>query len=75
MVVLVDLPPGFVDDLPLEEQIAIRDMVGKAVRLVEITTLAFRRERVERAELEFSSTISRMNHTLYVDPRFIRTLK
>jgi len=75
MVLLVDLPPGFIDDLPLEEQVAIRDMVGKAVRLLEITTFTFRGERVERAELEFSSRISRMNHTLFVDPRFIRTLK
>ncbi len=28
MVVLEGLPPGFLDDLPFEDQIAIRDVIG-----------------------------------------------
>jgi hypothetical protein len=75
MVLLEGLPPGFLDDLPPEEQLAIRDMVGKPIRFIEITCSTFHGERVERVELEFSSEISRMNHTLYVDPSYIRPIK
>jgi len=75
MVILEGLPPGFLDDLPPEEQAAISAMIGKPVKFVEITSFTFRGERIERAELEFSSKISRMNHTLHVDPSFIRPVK
>ena len=75
MVVLVGLPPGFVDDLPLEEQFAISEMVGKPIKFIEITSFTFRGERIERAELEFFDCEHGMGHTLYVDPSFIRILK
>jgi hypothetical protein len=54
MVVLVDLPPGFLDDLPLKEQFTISEMVGKSIKFCGITSGIFRNSRWERAELEFS---------------------
>lgn len=74
MVVLVGLPPGFLDDLPLEEQIAISGRVGKPIKFIEITSFTWRGERVNRAELEFYDHQRGMGHSLYVDPSFIRTL-
>ena len=74
MVVLVGLPPGFLDNLPLEEQFSISEMVGKPIKFIEITSFTFRGERVERAELEFGEYEHRM-HTLYVDPSYIRAVK
>jgi hypothetical protein len=71
MVVLVGLPPGFLDDLPLEEQFAISEMVGKAVKFCGIIS----NSRWERAELAFSDKKRGMNHTLYVDPSYIRAVK
>jgi hypothetical protein len=53
MVLLVGLPPGFLDDLPLEEQAAISEMVGKPIKFIETTSFTFRGEHVERVELEF----------------------
>jgi hypothetical protein len=75
MVLLVGLPPGFLDDLPLEEQSAISGMVGKPIKFIEITGFTYRGERVERAELAFNDYEHGMGHTLYVDPSFIRPLK
>ena len=49
MVVLVGLPPGFLDDLPLENQTAITDMIGKPVEFCGIT----RTSKWERVELRF----------------------
>jgi hypothetical protein len=74
MVVLVGLPPGFLDDLPLEEQSAIREMVGKPIKFIEFTSFTFRGERVERAELEFYDHEHGMGHFLYVDPSYIRAI-
>jgi hypothetical protein len=47
MVILTAVPQGFVDDLPEEDQQAIREIVGKPVLLVEY-------DDVGRAELEFN---------------------
>jgi hypothetical protein len=71
MVVLVGLPPGFLDDLPLEEQLGISEMVGKPIKFCGITSTS----SWERAELEFSDRKRGMNHTLYVDPSYIRIVK
>ena len=71
MVVLVGLPPGFLDDLPLEEQSAISAMVGKPIKFCGITSTS----TWERVELEFSDYEHGMNHTLYVDPSFIRPVE
>lgn len=75
MVVLVGLPPGFLDDLPLEEQSAINGMVGKPIKFIEITSFAWRGERIERVELEFFDYEHGMGHTLYVDPSYIRAVE
>lgn len=71
MVVLVGLPPGFLDDLPLEEQSVISAMVGKPIKFCGITSTS----TWKRVELEFSDREHGMNHTLYVDPSFIRSAK
>ena len=75
MVVLLGLPPGFLDDLPLEEQFAIREMVGKPIKFIEITSFTCLGERIERAELEFVDEERGMKHWLYVDPSYIRAIK
>ena len=72
MVILERLPPGFLDDLPLENQIAIRDMIGKPIKFNEVDSWG-------RAELEFGDepgavSITR-GHYLYVDLSCIRTIK
>lgn len=74
MVLLLGLPPGFLDDLPLEEQAAISERVGKPIKFIETTSFTFRGEHVERAELEFMDEKRGMKHWLYVDPSFIRIL-
>jgi hypothetical protein len=66
MVVLEGLPPGFLDDLPIENQIAIRDMIGKPIKFNEITSWG-------RAELEFGDNPG-SGHFIYVDPSFIRAV-
>ena len=64
MVALVGLPPGFLDDLPVENQIAIRDVIGKPVKFNEITSWGY-------AELEFGENPGK-GHFIYVDLSFIR---
>jgi hypothetical protein len=46
MVVLTEIPPGLLNDLPVEDQTAIADAVGKPMRLNEY-------DEDGRAELEF----------------------
>jgi hypothetical protein len=62
-VILKELPPGFIDDLPDEDQRAISAVVGKPI-------LLNRYERDGRAELEFTDDED-VDHLLYVDPKFI----
>lgn len=64
-VILNELPPGFVDDLPLEDQRAISEVLGKGVSLNRF-------EEDGTAELEFTDGEG-VIHTLYVDPKFIKT--
>ena len=61
--VLNGLPPGFLDDLPLEDQDAISKAVGKPITLNGY-------EDDGRAELEFEDTQG-VIHIIYVDPKFI----
>jgi hypothetical protein len=63
-VILTALPPGFLDDLPKEEQRAISARIGRPIMLM-------RYERDGRAELEFMAKDDSI-HTLYVDPKFIK---
>jgi len=63
-VILTKLPPGFVDDLPESDQIAIRAIVGKPVLLGSY-------DEDGRAELYFTDAEGSF-HWIYVDPTFIR---
>jgi hypothetical protein len=74
MVVLKGLPPGFLDDLPLENQIAIRNVIGKPIRFIEFTCFTYGGQRIERVELEFFDEFGH-GHFLYVDPSFIRIIQ
>lgn len=65
-VILIELPPGFLRDLPEEDQQAIKDAVGKSVRLNEY-------DEDGRAELEFKDR-NGCSHTVYVGPEFIRAM-
>ena len=65
-VILVELPPGFLHDLPEEDQYAIKSAVGKPVRLNEY-------DDDGRAELEFKDCNGYF-HTMYVAPEFIRAM-
>ena len=65
MVVLRELPPGLIDGLPREDQIAISEVVGKKVLLVEY-------DEDGRAELEFTDPHG-VIHSIYVDPRYLGT--
>ena len=64
-VILKALPPGFLDDLPVEDQRAISEIVGKPVRLNEY-------DEDGRAELEFTDN-ENVIHFVYVDATFIET--
>jgi hypothetical protein len=66
-VVLTKLPPGFLDDLPPEDQRAISEAVGKPVLLNEYDSEG-------RAELQFADQ-GGMIHFVYVDPSLIRASK
>jgi len=63
-VLLKGLPPGFLDDLPIEDQQAISEMVGKPILLVDF-------EDDGRVELEFDEP-GGQKHLIYVDLNFIR---
>jgi hypothetical protein len=63
-VVLVRIPAGLLNDLPIEDQEAIRDAVGKPVRLNDYDSDG-------RAELEFEDRNGTI-HYVYVEPGCIR---
>jgi hypothetical protein len=65
-VILTELPPGFLRDLDEEDQQAIKDAVGRPVRLNEY-------DEYGRAELEFKDR-NGCFHTMYVGPEFIRLM-
>ena len=63
-VVLKALPPGFLDDLPEDEQRAIAARIGRPIMLMGY-------DRDGRAELEFMAQDDSI-HALYVDLKFVR---
>jgi hypothetical protein len=65
-VVLIEVPPGLLDGLPIEDQQGINEVVGKPVLLNEY-------DGVGRAELEFKDR-NGVIHFIYVDPAFIRAV-
>lgn len=64
VVVLIEIPPGLLNDLPSEDQEAIREVVGKSIKLSGY-------EGDGRAELEFKDRGGTV-HFVYVEPRYIR---
>ena len=62
-VVLSALPPGFIDNLPAEDQRALVEQVGKQVILNGY-------DDDGRAELEFKDKKG-LSHFIYLDPKFI----
>jgi hypothetical protein len=67
LVMLVELPPGMLDDLPLEDQKAIFDAIGKPMLVNEY-------DDAGRAELEFKDCDG-IVHFIYVGSEFIRAFK
>jgi hypothetical protein len=63
LVILKEIPPGLLTGLPAEDQLAIRDVVGKTVLLLEY-------DEDGRAELEFTDRQG-LVHSIWVEPRFI----
>jgi hypothetical protein len=64
MVVLMKLPPGFLEGLPKEDQVAISAVVGKAIVLKGY-------DKDGRVELEFTEKNGTI-HFIYLSPEFIR---
>jgi hypothetical protein len=64
MVVLAAIPDGFLDDLPDEDQQAIKDIMGKPVLLNEY-------DDAGRAELEFKDRDGQV-HFIFVAADFIK---
>jgi hypothetical protein len=62
--VLAAIPPGFLDDLPTEDQEAISEIVGKPVRLRGY-------DEDGRVELQFKDR-SDVMHVIWVDPKFVK---
>lgn len=68
-VVLVAIPPGFLDDLPDEDQRAIRAIVGKPV-------MFFGYDDDGRVELDFAEDARPgHHHTIWVAPEFIEAYR
>jgi ankyrin repeat protein len=65
--VLAAVPPGLLDDLPLGDQQAINEVVGKPIQLNEY-------DENGRAELEFKDSSGNF-HFIYVSPEFLRACK
>jgi hypothetical protein len=66
LVVLIGVPPRLLDDLPIEDQQAINEVVGKPVLLNEY-------DDAGRVELQFNDR-NGVIHFIYVNPEFIRAI-
>lgn len=62
-VILLEIPPGFLNDLPIEDQRAIEVAAKKPMDFIGYDG--------GRAELEFTDS-SGVIHFIYVDPVYIR---
>jgi len=67
IVLLTQVPPGLLVNLPKEDQTAISEIVGKPVRLNDY-------DEQGRAELEFTDSSGGI-HFVYVSPTVIRAAK
>ena len=66
-VILTSVPPGLLQGLPMEDQEALKEAVGKQVLLIAY-------DDTGRAELEFKDRQA-VIHFIYVNPNFIRATK
>ncbi|HEV2205303.1 MAG TPA: hypothetical protein VGR36_02110 [Candidatus Acidoferrales bacterium] len=66
-VILVGLPPHFLNDLPAEDQRAISGIIGSPIRLNAY-------DEYGRAELEFKEKNGTI-HFIYVERRFLKAAK
>jgi hypothetical protein len=66
MAILTRIPPGFLEDLPIEDRDAISEIVGKPVSLRGYDELG-------RAELRFRDKAGVL-HFIWVDPEFMTTV-
>ena len=67
MVVLTEVPKGLLNDLPIEDQKAISEIVGKPSLLTEY-------DNHGRAELKFTDSEG-VIHFIYVNPTVIRPIE
>jgi hypothetical protein len=67
MVVLTEVPPGMLDDMPPDDQQAIYEVVGKPIVLSHY-------DDAGRAEIEFKDRKGDV-HDIFVCPGFIRAVK
>jgi hypothetical protein len=65
--ILTELPPGFLDDLPEEDQKAILEIVGKPIEFVGY-------DEDGRAELEFTDG-NEVFHSIFIGRKFVRRVK
>jgi hypothetical protein len=63
-VILVALPSGFIDDLPIEDQTALSEAIGAQIVFNEY-------DDIGRAELQFISRDGVL-HFIWVEPKFIK---
>ena len=63
--VLTKLPPGLLDGLPEQDQMAISAIVGKRILFVGY-------DEDGRAELEFTDSEG-IGHFIYVSPEFVKS--
>ncbi|HLW97768.1 MAG TPA: hypothetical protein VKR82_03910 [Candidatus Acidoferrales bacterium] len=63
IVALTELPPGFIDDLPVEDQQAITEIVGRPIVFNGY-------DEIGRAELQFTSRDGNL-HFIFINPKFI----
>jgi hypothetical protein len=64
--VLITIPPGLLDGLPKEDQLAISAVVGKRILFVGY-------DEDGRAELEFTDSEG-IIHFIYVSPEFVKSV-
>jgi hypothetical protein len=67
-VILIALPPGFLDDLARDEQRAISRRAGKPIRLHGY-------DEDGRTELEFKAEERNTSHVIWAKPKYINPAK
>jgi hypothetical protein len=65
-VILLALPPGFMDDMDIEDRQALSEAIGSQVVFNEYGD-------IERVELQFTSQDGVL-HFIWVEPRFIKAV-